>query len=114
MESSDSRKDLPPPPAIIPADVVKTELGPTCEQTKKAATPRRVPMARRGYGAKGQRIQLLTNHFKVAVPKSNDHFYQYSVFFFHLQFVFPLCFLFIEQNDFFLFMFNVVLGCSIL
>ncbi|KAL9402948.1 hypothetical protein Peur_006797 [Populus x canadensis] len=83
MESSDSRKDLPPPPAIIPADVVKTELGPTCEQTKKAATPKRVPMARRGYGAKGQRIQLLTNHFKVAVPKSNDHFYQYSVALFY-------------------------------
>ncbi|KAJ6989099.1 protein argonaute 4A-like [Populus alba x Populus x berolinensis] len=83
MESSDSRKDLPPPPAIIPADVVKTELGPTYEQTKKAATPRRVPMARRGYGAKGQRIQLLTNHFKVTVPKSNDHFYQYSVALFY-------------------------------
>ncbi|KAJ6908988.1 hypothetical protein NC652_020068 [Populus alba x Populus x berolinensis] len=83
MESSDSRKDLPPPPAIIPADVVKTKLGPTYEQTKKAATPRRVPMARRGYGAKGQRIQLLTNHFKVTVPKSNDHFYQYSVALFY-------------------------------
>ncbi|KAJ6727540.1 EUKARYOTIC TRANSLATION INITIATION FACTOR 2C [Salix purpurea] len=83
MESSDSRKDLPPPPAIIPADVVKTELGPTYEQTKKAATPKRAPMTRRGFGAKGQRIQLLTNHFEVAVPKSNGHFYQYSVALFY-------------------------------
>ncbi|KAG5239467.1 protein argonaute 4A [Salix suchowensis] len=83
MESSDSRKDLPPPPAIIPADVMKTELGPTYEQTKKAATPKRAPMTRRGFGAKGQRIQLLTNHFEVAVPKSNGHFYQYSVALFY-------------------------------
>jgi hypothetical protein len=98
--------------------VVKTELGPTCEQTKKAATPKRVPMARRGYGAKGQRIQLLTNHFKVAVPKSNDHFYQYSVFFFTCNLFSPFVSYILSKMILYIYihiyMFNVVLGCSIL
>ncbi|CAK7325110.1 unnamed protein product [Dovyalis caffra] len=57
MEYPGPGKDLPPPPATIPNDVVPLQ----------AATPKRAPMARRGLGAKGQKIPLLTNHFKVAV-----------------------------------------------
>lgn len=53
---------LPPPPPI-PAGVV----------------PRRCPMTRNGFGLKGQKVQLLTNHFQVRMAHSDGHFYQYSV-----------------------------------
>lgn len=66
---------LPPPPPIIPPIVepvrVKTEV-----VEKKNL---RVPMARLGFGLKGQKIPLLTNHFKVNVANLHESFHQYSV-----------------------------------
>ncbi|KAJ0854098.1 putative post-transcriptional gene silencing PAZ-Argonaute family protein [Helianthus annuus] len=43
----------------------------------------RSPMARRGSGTKGQKIQLVTNHFNVKFSSTTDHFYQYSVALFY-------------------------------
>lgn len=45
--------------------------------TKKKAA--RVPIARRGLGSKGQKIALLTNHFKVNVTNVDGQFFHYSV-----------------------------------
>ncbi|KAI4382180.1 hypothetical protein MLD38_008177 [Melastoma candidum] len=39
----------------------------------------RVPGVRRGLGSKGQKINLLTNHFKVNVKNVEGHFFHYSV-----------------------------------
>ncbi|XP_059312360.1 protein argonaute 4A-like [Lycium ferocissimum] len=41
--------------------------------------PNRVSMARQGVGSKGQKIRLLTNHFKIGMTNSDGHFYHYSV-----------------------------------
>ncbi|XP_009590319.2 protein argonaute 4A-like [Nicotiana tomentosiformis] len=41
--------------------------------------PSRVPMARLGIGSKGQKIRLLTNHFKVGMTNSDGYFFHYSV-----------------------------------
>ncbi|KAK4406446.1 protein argonaute 4A [Sesamum angolense] len=59
---------LPPPPAIPPNFV-----------PQKAVVVKRVPMARRGFASRGQTISLLTNHFKVALSRTDGHFYHYSV-----------------------------------
>lgn len=71
---------LPPPPPVIPPNVepvrVKTELA-----EKKG--PVRVPMARKGFGTRGQKIPLLTNHFKVDVANLQGHFFHYSVALFY-------------------------------
>lgn len=65
---------LPPPPPVPPDFTpAKTEL----EPVKKK--PLRLPMARRGLGSKGQKIQILTNHFKVNVNNVDGHFFHYSV-----------------------------------
>ncbi|KAK7322500.1 hypothetical protein VNO77_25881 [Canavalia gladiata] len=40
---------------------------------------KRLPMARRGFGSNGDRIQLLANHLRVAVAKIDGYFHQYSV-----------------------------------
>ncbi|KAM1124608.1 hypothetical protein ACFX11_040190 [Malus domestica] len=74
------RLELPPPPPIIPPNVVPTVAEEkSLELYKKASTPKRVPMARSGNGTKGQKIPLLTNHFKVAVNKSDEYFFHYSI-----------------------------------
>ncbi|XP_049404367.1 protein argonaute 4A-like [Solanum stenotomum] len=39
----------------------------------------RLPMARQGTGSKGQKIRLLTNHFRVGMNNSDGHFFHYSV-----------------------------------
>nr|ACZ04920.1 argonaute 4-like protein [Pelargonium x hortorum] len=74
---------LPPPPPIIPPDVVPvradTEL--PLEPVKKKVL--RVPIARRGLASKGQKIPLLTNHFKVNVTNVEGHFFHYSVALFY-------------------------------
>lgn len=62
----------PPPPPVIPSGVAPTKLSET----------KRVLMARRGVGRKGQRIQLLSNHFNVKVDKIDGYFYQYTVLLF--------------------------------
>lgn len=41
----------------------------------------RHPMARQGTGSKGQKIRLLTNHFKVGMNNTDGHFFHYSVSF---------------------------------
>ncbi|KAL1348006.1 hypothetical protein HN51_024011 [Arachis hypogaea] len=73
---NDHEDSLPPPPPV-PPDVVpakaEEELPP--EPPKKT----RVPIARRGLASKGQKLSLLTNHFKVNVNNTEGEFYQYSV-----------------------------------
>ena len=64
-------QSLPPPPPVVPPHV-----------SAKALTPKRVPMARRGFGSKGQKLQLLTNHFKVGMAATDGHFFHYSVYLF--------------------------------
>lgn len=70
---------LPPPPPVIPPDVVPLRAEIVPEPVKKKNL--RLPIARRGLGTKGQKIPLLTNHFKVNVTNSNkeEHFFHYSV-----------------------------------
>ncbi|XP_010653696.1 protein argonaute 4A [Vitis vinifera] len=72
---------LPPPPSVIPHDGVGIQVKPehTSESVKKTTKPKRVPMSRRGFGSKGQKISLLTNHFKVGITNASGHFFHYSV-----------------------------------
>ncbi|KAH0929878.1 hypothetical protein HID58_015605, partial [Brassica napus] len=66
---------LPPPPPVIPPNVEPVRV-----QTEVAVKKNlRVPMARPGFGSKGQKIQLLTNHFGVKVANLQGFFYHYSV-----------------------------------
>lgn len=66
---------LPPPPPIIPPNVEPVRV-----QTEVAVKKNlRVPMDRTGFGSKGQKIQLLTNHFGVKVANLQGFFYHYSV-----------------------------------
>ncbi|KAK9677936.1 hypothetical protein RND81_11G176900 [Saponaria officinalis] len=71
--SADALPPPPPPPAEIPPDVVplKAEV----ELPKK----KRVPMVRRGLGTRGQKAQLLSNHFKVNVSNIDGQFHHYCV-----------------------------------
>lgn len=73
---------LPPPPPIIPPNVVPLKA----EEVPLKADPepgkkkvQRLPIARRGLGTKGKEVSLLTNHFKVNVTNVDGHFYHYSV-----------------------------------
>ncbi|KAL6976557.1 Protein argonaute-4, variant 2 [Sarracenia purpurea var. burkii] len=69
---------LPPPPPV-PPNIVPLQAEPdnSSEPIKKKVV--RVPIARRGLGSKGQKIPLLTNHFKVNVTNVDGHFFHYSV-----------------------------------
>ncbi|XP_030966369.1 protein argonaute 4A-like [Quercus lobata] len=80
-EGNDKLDSLPPPPPVVPPNVIPiiAEPAKVSEPLKKTSTPKRLPMARRDYGNKGQRLSLLTNHFKVDVPKIAGCFYHYSV-----------------------------------
>lgn len=75
------KESLPPPPPVVPSDVVplKAEevLSTLDEPVKKKAS--RAPIARRGLGSRGTKIQLQTNHFKVNVNAKDEHFFHYSV-----------------------------------
>lgn len=76
-------ESLPPPPPTIPANVVpmKAEMGKAHKPGKEASSETEfLPMSRKGVGSKGQRIQLLSNHFRVGVGKKDGYFYHYSVF----------------------------------
>lgn len=85
MEPSDTtevtEEVLPPPPSVIPHDGVGIQVKPehTSESVKKTTKSKRVPMSRRGFGSKGQKISLLTNHFKVGITNASGHFFHYSV-----------------------------------
>jgi len=84
------KESLPPPPPVVPSDVVplKAEEVPShVEPVKKKVS--RLPIARRGLGSRGMKIQLLTNHFKVNVTKNDGHFFHYSVCSF--GFLFYMC-----------------------
>ncbi|XP_059653733.1 protein argonaute 4A-like isoform X2 [Cornus florida] len=87
MESSnpDMSEPVPPPPPVIPPNVVplKPEQANIPETLKKPPKMNRVPMDRHGIGSKGQKLQLLTNHFKVGVASSNGYFFHYSVSLFY-------------------------------
>ncbi|GFY94277.1 argonaute family protein [Actinidia rufa] len=69
---------LPPPPPV-PPNIVPLQAEPenVHEPVKKKVV--RVPTSRRGLGSKGQKIPLLTNHFKVNVTNVDGHFFHYSV-----------------------------------
>ena len=69
---------LPPPPAVPPNIVPATAEPERPPEPAKKKTSR-LPMARRGVGNKGNKLPLLTNHFKVNVSNIDGHFFQYSV-----------------------------------
>ncbi|MBA0764027.1 hypothetical protein Gotri_013403 [Gossypium trilobum] len=75
QDGNGAAPDSLPPPPPVPPDVVPIKAEP--EPAKKKVV--RVPMARRGLGSKGQKITLLTNHFKVNVGSSDGHFFHYCV-----------------------------------
>ncbi|PPD86818.1 hypothetical protein GOBAR_DD16215 [Gossypium barbadense] len=60
-------ESLPPPPPV-PPDVVPIKAE---SDAKKIV---RHPMARRGVGTKGQKVTILTNHFKVSVGNNQNNF----------------------------------------
>ncbi|KAL2497839.1 Protein argonaute 4 [Abeliophyllum distichum] len=64
-----SSEKLPPPPAVLPDNVVPL----------KAPTANRVPMARRSLASRGTKLQLQTNHFKVRLASTKEDFFHYSV-----------------------------------
>lgn len=66
---------LPPPPPV-PDNIVPIKADGGIIAEKKVV---RLPMARRSLGTKGQKIPLLTNHFKVRVANVDGHFYHYCV-----------------------------------
>ncbi|KAK4492323.1 hypothetical protein RD792_003126 [Penstemon davidsonii] len=73
---------LPPPPPVPPnVTPIKVDSEPEPEPEWKKF---RAPMARRGLGSKGNKVPILTNHFKVSVNKASDeYFYHYSVALFY-------------------------------
>ncbi|PSR86728.1 Protein argonaute like [Actinidia chinensis var. chinensis] len=77
-EGNGATEGLPPPPPV-PPDIVPLRADPEhiSEPAKKKVV--RVPIARRGTGSKGQKIPILTNHFKVNVTNVDGHFFHYSV-----------------------------------
>ncbi|TQE00109.1 hypothetical protein C1H46_014286 [Malus baccata] len=80
MNGANGAEDaLPPPPPVIPPDVVplRAEADKIPEPVKKK--PARAPIARRGQGTKGTKIPLVTNHFKVNVTNIEGYFFHYSV-----------------------------------
>ncbi|CAA0813181.1 Protein argonaute 4 [Striga hermonthica] len=74
QERNGATEALPPPPPVPPnVTPIKVDSEP---EAKKVL---RVPMARRGFGTKGNKVPILTNHFRVNVNKVDGHFYHYSV-----------------------------------
>ncbi|XP_039004777.1 protein argonaute 4-like [Hibiscus syriacus] len=67
-------ESLPPPPPV-PPDVVPIKAEPDAAKKKTVLQP----MARRGTGSKGQKITIITNHFKVNVGSTDGYFFHYSV-----------------------------------
>lgn len=67
--------DTLPPPPPVPPNVTPMKVGPEPESQKVV----RYPMARRGSGTKGSKVQILTNHFKVNVSNLDGNFFHYSV-----------------------------------
>ncbi|XP_077241476.1 protein argonaute 4B-like [Tasmannia lanceolata] len=84
---TEATESLPPPPPIIPPNVIplKAEPNPIAELPRKItnAKPNRVPMARPGFGRKGNALPLLSNHFRVTPTKGDNYFFHYSVSLFY-------------------------------
>ena len=76
-EQVDKLEFLPPPPPVIPADVVPIKA----VQDIKISKPVRLPVSRPGTGKGGRPIALLSNHFKSEMTNMDGYFYQYSVSF---------------------------------
>ncbi|KAI3419057.1 uncharacterized protein J3R85_013388 [Psidium guajava] len=88
MDSSEphgngAESDLPPPPPIIPPDIVPERVEPEFPPQPVKKKVSRVPIARRGLGSKGQKIPVITNHFKVNVTNLDGQFFHYSVALFY-------------------------------
>ncbi|KAG8363748.1 hypothetical protein BUALT_Bualt19G0054500 [Buddleja alternifolia] len=66
----DSPSEMLPPPPVLPSNFLPQKAAPLIK---------RLPMARRGFGSRGQNIPLLTNHFNVSISKTDGYFYHYSV-----------------------------------
>lgn len=78
-EGNGAHNGLQAPSSDVPSNDVPgqvEEINAPAPPKKKAA---RVPIARRGLGSKGQKIALLTNHFKVNVTNVDGQFFHYSV-----------------------------------
>ncbi|KAK6144115.1 hypothetical protein DH2020_020935 [Rehmannia glutinosa] len=78
QDGNGASEALPPPPPI-PPNVTPLKVESETEQKKVL----RVPMARRNLGTKGNKVPILTNHFKVNVNKVDGHFFHYSVALFY-------------------------------
>lgn len=74
QDGNDAPEALPPPPPV-PSNVTPLKAETEAELKKVF----RVPMARRGLGTRGNKVPILTNHFKVNVNKVDGHFFHYSV-----------------------------------
>lgn len=81
MDPEKGNGDALPPPPPVPEDVVPMKAEP---EKKKVM---RVPMGRRGLATRGNKVQLLTNHFKVNVSNVDGHFFHYSVCYFFVTFI---------------------------
>ncbi|KAJ4787293.1 Argonaute family protein [Rhynchospora pubera] len=80
-------EDLPPPPPI-PSDVqlvqAESDKGspsrsPPMKGQAQPNKPKRIPAARPALATRGQKINLLSNHYRVNVKGTADYFYHYSV-----------------------------------
>ncbi|KAJ4720457.1 Argonaute family protein [Melia azedarach] len=76
-------ESLPPPPPRIPPNVVPLQSVHPPESSTQLTGPKRLPMARRGFGTKGQIIHLQTNHFKVGMSRTDGYYCHYSVALFY-------------------------------
>jgi len=76
MRSQKNEYCLPLPPPIVPRNVRPEKI--EQEHVKKKLLTN-VPMARRGLGTTGNKLSLLTNHFKVNAANTDGCFYQYNV-----------------------------------
>ncbi|XP_077242191.1 protein argonaute 4A-like [Tasmannia lanceolata] len=85
MDPSEPSEALPPPPLVIPPNLVPIKAEQIAEVPRKVTKtqPKRVPMARPGLGRKGNKLPLLTNHFSVTPTKGDGYFFHYSVSLFY-------------------------------
>lgn len=73
-DGNGASEDLPPPPPV-PPNVTPIKFATEPEVKKVFLTP----MARRGFGTRGNKVPILTNHFKVNVSNVDGNFFHYSV-----------------------------------
>ncbi|KAG6414004.1 hypothetical protein SASPL_126720 [Salvia splendens] len=77
-DGNGASETLPPPPPVPPnVTPIKAVTEPEVKKVFRA------PMARRGFGTRGNKVPILTNHFKVNVNNVDGHFFHYSVALFY-------------------------------